>query len=215
MKFSKPTVYIFGMLGAALLTVPIFLAGLQLAEFNFLYDVVGKGMGDNLLYSQIMRYVFQVPGGIFICLFFYYIHYLFPPEHLLKFGFRSLLYFCGVSSIILGVFPCDAGCVDLTFGLSVSQGINFMTEGLTYLFFPFILFVLALGFRRIRYVRTSQAINILGLFTLLMVFILYKDQSFAGLLQRIIKLMFITFAFGIAYMCKVYNPLKVKKVNFN
>lgn len=215
MKFSKATICITGLLGATLLIFPVIVAGYQVHNYNPLVDLIGHGMSDEQLFSHLLRYGFQVPAGIFLIFFFRTIEQLFYAELLLSFGFRSLSYFFGMSTILNALFPCDAGCAELTFGLSVSQGMHLMIEGLTYFFIPLILLILGLGFRRINALFMSQFSNWSGIFSIILIVILYYDQTFAGLLQRLIKLTFIVYTLVTVYVCYTNRPFTATKTNFN
>lgn len=215
MKFSKATICISGFLGASLLTLPTIFAGMQMEIYDPITDLIGHGMSDELLYSHILRYSFQVPAGIFLVFYFRTVAQLFSKEILIQFPFRGLSYFLGVAIILNAVFPCDAGCADLTFGLSVSQGLHLMVEGLTYFFIPLMLVFLGLGFRRVNAVFLSKFTNWTSLLIIILVAILYYDQNYAGLLQRILKSTFIAFTFVITYVIYTTNSFIPKRTKFN
>lgn len=215
MVFSKITVYTWGMMSGILLALAYALSGLQIADYNPVYNAIGGGVPDEFLYSKIIRYGFQVPAGILSFIFFYTVERIFPYERLLQFGFKSLSYIFGVSTIISAVFPCDAGCANLTFGLSVSQGVHLMSEMLSTSLIIFMMLLLAAGYRRIGYIQLSQITNWCCFIIFASIIILYNDSTWVGLFQRVIKICYITFVISTAHTMYYCQPFNAKKVNFH
>jgi hypothetical membrane protein len=127
---------------------------------------------------------------------------------LIKAGFFGLAIFYGLGTILVGLFPCDAGCPTNILDSSTSQLIHNAMASLTYVFLPICIIAIGLGLRKFEdYGKLSQIAMATGIISAIFIFVLFSnpESGYRGLLQRVIETSFITFT--------ISSALKIRNSN--
>jgi hypothetical protein len=134
---------------------------------------------------------------------------MFLPSKLTKIGFISLGIFYGITTIFVGIFPCDSGCNAEFIDPSISQIIHNLAGALTYIFVPLSILLIGIALKTDpHYSRLSRLGIIFGTLSMLFVFVLFSDaiSHFKGLYQRIIEVIFIIWLVSCAITIKDDAP---------
>jgi hypothetical protein len=124
-------------------------------------------------------------------------------------GFAGIGIFYGLATVIVSLFPCDAGCGNEFASPSLSQLIHNLSGLLTYMIVPLSLILLGIAARRW---ANGRSISILafvcGIIAILFVGVLSPalHSPFAGLFQRIIEGSILLWILA----CAIYLGKKIK-----
>lgn len=151
-------------------------------------------------YGWILRYFFYVPSGILIVLFSIFSIAKLPSSKLISIGLTGFAIFYGFGTIIVGFFPCDAGCNKEFIDPSVSQIIHNISGLLTYTLVPVFILMTGFGFKgKSSFSNRSILTAILSIVFIVLMFS-SPDSGYVGLVQRIIETLFISWIIGLAYL---------------
>ena len=107
---NSNTVYRIGILGVLLFAASSILGGYQIEGYDSLRQLISKTYAINVTYGIYLRMFGVIPSGVLFILFFFYLKKLFPQHQIIKIGFCGLVFFYGLLTIIVEIFPCDHSC---------------------------------------------------------------------------------------------------------
>ena len=191
---NNKTVYLIGIFGVTFFGVASILGGFQFDDYNPISQFISESMAIDTPYGKFLRYFGYIPSGILITIFSFVGFKKLPKSKLIKTGFIGLGIFYGITTIIVGLFPCDSGCGSELVMPSISQIIHNLTGMLTYLFVPISLLIIGKGLQKLKgHKKVSQIISICGSISIVFVGVLFTNSTshFIGLYQRIIEITFI------------------------
>ena len=188
--------FLIGIVGVSLFAISSILGGLLIENYNVLSQYISESFAVNTKYGTYLQYFGYVPSGVLTTIFCLSAPRFFPKSRLIKAGFFGLAIFYGLGTVLVGLFPCDAGCPTNLMVSSTSQLIHNAVASLTYIFFPICLLGIGMGlkkfegFSRLHEIGITTAI-ISGIF----IFALFSnpDSGYRGILQRIIETSIIVF----------------------
>ncbi|WP_299317853.1 DUF998 domain-containing protein [uncultured Maribacter sp.] len=192
---NKLVAYI-GILGVSLFAIAAIVGPLLIEDYSVVSQYISESFASNTEYGQYLQYFGYVPSGILITIFCFSVPKYFPSSKLIVAGFFGLALFYGLGTVLVGFFPCDAGCPTDVIDSSLAQLIHNAVASLTYIFFPICLIGIGLGLKKFEnYERLSQIAMITGIISGIFIFSLFSDPNsgYRGVLQRVIEISFITF----------------------
>ena len=179
--------------------------------FPMMYVLVYMATGTE--YGKALRYYGYIPAGILLTLFALGAPRKFPKSIWLTIGFIGIALFYGVATLIVGFFPCDAGCNKELIDPSISQIIHNLTGALTYLFVPSCMILIGIGLLKFKNYKTLSLLSIIGGIICFLFVGLLSDPltAYAGLFQRIIEVLFVIWI----VTCAVYikNGKRIPSIN--
>ena len=201
--------FLIGILGVSLFVVSSILGGFLIENYNILSQYISESYAIDTEYGKILRIFGYIPSGILIGLFCFHAVRYFQPSKLLKLGFFGIGIFYGLSTVIVGIFPCDSGCNKELIDPSYSQLIHNFAGLLTYLFVPFFMILIGFGLKKSRNNNTFSLQSIaFGAIGILFVYILVSNSKseYIGLYQRMIELVLVTWIIFCAIAIKNIKP---------
>lgn len=185
---QNKTIGFIGLLAVALFVTAATLGGFQFENYDVLSQLISETAAIDAPYGKLLRWAGYVPSGILLTIFFLNANRCFVRSTPVKVGFIGLAIFYGLGTLVVGIFPCDAGCNKEFVDPSVSQLIHVATGMLTYLFVPPSLLLIGIGLR-----RSSKSLGRLAILSALISFSLFvviignPETGLMGLWQRIIE----------------------------
>lgn len=205
-------IYLSGILGVLLFISTTIIATFLNEDYNSYSQLISELTATGVPNGKLLRWVGIIPSGILISVFSFASISKFSKSNLLKAGFFVFGIFYGISTIIVGVFPCDKGCsTDLT-NISISQIIHSLSGLLTYIFVPLSLLLIGLGFLKLKDFKRFGTLTLgCALLSLFFVFHFFNTlgSNFSGITQRITEGLFL---FWIV-MCSIKNIIYFNKKN--
>jgi len=192
---NKLVAYI-GILGVSLFAIAAIVGPLLIEDYSVVSQYISESFAINTEYGGYLQYFGYIPSGILITIFCFSAPRKLPSAKLIVAGFFGLALFYGLGTILVGIFPCDAGCPTDVINSSLAQLIHNAVASLTYIFFPICLIGIGLGLKKFEnYERLSQIAMITGIVSGIFIFSLFSDPNsgYRGILQRIIETSFIVF----------------------
>ncbi len=196
------TVFWFGILGVIFFVFSIILAGYLLPNYSHISQLISESYATGTTYGVQLRYFGFLPSGIFIAIFAFSAIKVLRKSSLSKIGFLSIGIFYGLATVLVSIFPCDAGCESEIATQSIAQFIHNSIGFLTYTIVP--VCVILLGFSAKKW-KSGTYISYFGIFcgiiSILFVGILSNDlhSDFAGLYQRIIEGSILIWILGLSF----------------
>ena len=190
MKKNNNISFAFGILGVLFFIVSTILAGLQVAGYSHIAQLISESYAIDTPYGLQLRMFGFLPSGFFIAAFSFLAVRILPKSKLTTFGLLGIGIFYGIATVIVSIFPCDKGCNKELIDPSLSQLVHNLSGMLTYLIVPVCLILIGIAARNFKNGnRLSFLSFICGGVSILFVGILSSnmDSAFAGLLQRIIE----------------------------
>lgn len=201
--------FLIGILGVSLFVVSSILGGFLIENYNILSQYISESYAIDTEYGKILRIFGYIPSGILIALFCFHAVRYFQPSKLLKLGFFGIGIFYGLSTVVVGIFPCDSGCNKELIDPSYSQLIHNFAGLLTYLFVPFFMILIGFGLKKSHNNNTFSLQSIaFGAIGILFVYILVSNSKseYIGLYQRMIELVLVTWIIFCAIAIKNIKP---------
>ncbi len=201
---SNKLLFTIGILGVTLFAVASILGGFQSESYNHVTQYISESMAIDTPYGKLLRYVGYLPAGVLLTVFSFLGYKKLPKSSLVKIGFWGVGIFYGFSTIIVGLFPCDAGCNKALIDPSISQIIHNFSGILTYLFMPTCMILIGVGLLKFKKYRTLSLLGILsGLLSFIFIGLLSDPSTnYAGLFQRVIEVTFIIWIIACAIYIK-------------
>jgi len=192
---NKLVAYI-GILGVSLFAIAAIVGPLLIDDYSVVSQYISESFAIDTQYGKYLQYFGYTPSGILITIFCFSAPRKLPSSKLIVAGFFGLALFYGLGTILVGIFPCDAGCPTDVMDSSLAQLIHNAVASLTYIFFPICLLGIGLGLKKFEhYGRLSQIAIAMGIISGIFIFSLFSDPNsgYRGILQRIIETSFIVF----------------------
>ena len=188
-----------------------FLGGFQFEDYDPISQYISETMAIGTPYGEKLRFFGYIPSGILLTIFSFVGFKKFPKSNLTKIGFLGLGIFYGITTIVVGIFPCDKGCNQELVDPSFSQLIHNLTGMLTYIFVPISIIIIGLGLLKSNNYRRLSKIGIIsGLISIAFIGLLMSDplSNYAGLFQRIIESIFIVWIIACSIFIKKGTKLE-------
>ncbi|MEH6762425.1 MAG: DUF998 domain-containing protein [Maribacter arcticus] len=205
---SNKLVAYIGILGVSLFAIAAIIGPLLIADYSVVSQYISESFTSNTEYGSYLQYFGYVPSGILTTIFCFSVAKFLPSSRLIKAGFFGLAIFYGLGTILVGLFPCDAGCPTNILDSSTSQLIHNAMASLTYVFLPICIIAIGLGLRKFEdYGKLSQIAMATGIISAIFIFVLFSnpESDYRGLLQRVIETSFITFTISTALKIRNSN----------
>ncbi|SHK31746.1 Protein of unknown function [Maribacter aquivivus] len=193
---SNKLIAYIGILGVSLFAIAAIVGPLLIDNYSVVSQYISESFASDTAYGRYLQYFGYVPSGILITIFCFSSPKYLPSSKLVLAGFLGLALFYGLGTILVGLFPCDAGCPTNVVDSSLSQLIHNAMASLTYIFFPICLIGIGLGLKKSEnYNRLSQIAMVTGIVSAIFIFSLFSnpESGYRGILQRIIETCFIVF----------------------
>ncbi len=178
----------YGILGATLFIVTTLLAGFQFENYSHTSQLISESYAIDSPYGIYLRMFGFIPSGIFIFLFSIHAKRIFSSSKKVKLGLSLFGIFYGLATVLVSIFPCDAGCNKELIDPSTSQFIHNTTGLLTYLIVPFSIILIGTALKNVnKYISLSRLSMFLGILSFFLVIIFFSEMSspFIGLIQRV------------------------------
>ncbi|MGB4772473.1 MAG: DUF998 domain-containing protein [Chitinophagaceae bacterium] len=179
-----------GIFGVLLFVVTTIVAGILIPGYSHTSQLISESYAIGTAYGPYLRFLGYLPSGLCIAAFAYYAVKALPKSGLATFGFAAFGIFYGLATVVVSIFPCDAGCDNSLVPPSISQLIHNLSGFLTYMIVPLSLILLGVAARRWPNGKTLSTLGIVcGITAMLFVGIFTANlhSGFAGLYQRIIE----------------------------
>ncbi|APQ15927.1 DUF998 domain-containing protein [Maribacter hydrothermalis] len=185
-----------GILGVSLFAIAAIVGPLLIDDYSEVSQFISESFASDTEYGGYLQYFGYVPSGILTAIFSFSAPRYLPNSRMIKAGFFGLAIFYGLGTLLVGLFPCDAGCPTNLMVSSTSQLIHNAVASLTYIFFPVCLLGIGLGLKKFEsYGHLSQIAITTAIISGVFIFALFSnpDSGYRGILQRIIETSFIIF----------------------
>ena len=198
---NPKNIYSIGILGVLLFAASSILGGYQIRGYDSLRQLISKTYAIDVTFSIYLRMFGIISSGVLFTLFFFYLKKLFPQHQIIKIGFCGLVFFYGLLTIIVEIFPCDHSCNPEFLNPSTADIIHNLSGFLTYLTVPCCILLLGGGLRKTNHSRLSNHRIILGILNSLYL-LLNSKTHYIGMYQRIIKSIFLLWVISLATTLK-------------
>ncbi|TVZ14598.1 DUF998 domain-containing protein [Maribacter sp. MAR_2009_72] len=201
---NKLVAYI-GIAGIALFAIAAIVGPLLIDDYSVVSQYISESFASNTEYGLYLQYFGYIPSGILTTIFCFSAPKYLPSSRLIKSGFFGLAIFYGLGTILVGLFPCDAGCPTAIGNSSTAQLIHNAVASLTYIFLPLCIIAIGLGLKKTEsHQRLFQIALITGIISAIFIFVLFSnaESEYRGLLQRVIETSFIIFIISSALNIK-------------
>lgn len=197
-----------GIIGVLLFVVTTIVAGILFPGYSHTSQLISESYAMGTAHGPYLRFLGYLPSGLCIAAFAYYAVKTLPKSALTRFGFAAIGIFYGLATVVVSIFPCDAGCDNNLVPPSISQLIHNLSGFLTYMIVPLSLILLGIAARRWPNGKTLSTLGIVcGITAMLFVGIFTANlhSGFAGLYQRIIEGSILLWVFA----CSLYFKRKL------
>ena len=204
---NSKTVSRIGILGVLLFAASSILGGYSIEGYDSLRQLISETYATGITYGIYLRMFGIIPSGVLFTLFLFYAKKHFPKHQFITIGFYGLVFFYGLSTIIVGIFPCDYGCNPGFTPPSTAQIIHNLFGFLTYMTVPCCILLLGVGLRKTNHSMLSNHGILLGSLSSLFVLYLFLNPltHFIGMYQRIIESIFLLWIISCATTLKKMN----------
>ena len=205
---SNKIIFFIGILGISLFVISSIVGGFLIENYSVTSQLISETYAIDTKYGLVIRSFGYIPSGILLTIFAFAGLKKFPHSNLIKIGFYGLGVFYGITTVIVGFFPCDSGCNKLFIDPSISQVIHNLAGFLTYLFVPISIVLIGIGLKKYPiYSRLSIQGITYGILSILFIYLLFSDPNseYVGLYQRIIESLFIIWIITCAFAIKNKN----------
>ena len=178
----------YGILGASFFMVTTILAGFQFENYSHCSQLISESYAIDSPYGIYLRIFGFIPSGLFIFLFSIHASRIFNASKKVKLGLSLFGIFYGLATVLVSIFPCDAGCNKELIDPSTSQLIHNTTGLFTYLIVPVSILLIGSGLKtEKKYGYLSKLSLTFGMLSFLFVVIFFGALSspFIGLIQRV------------------------------
>jgi hypothetical protein len=179
-----------GIIGVLLFVGTTIIAGMFFPGYSHTAQFISESYAMGTAYGPQLRFLGYLPSGLCIAAFAYYAVKALPKSGLTTFGFAGIGIFYGLATVVVSIFPCDAGCDNGVVPPSLSQLIHNLSGFFTYMIVPLSLILLGVAARKWPNGKTISTLGIVcGITAMLFVAVLTPNlhSAFAGLYQRIIE----------------------------
>ncbi|MFN0187165.1 MAG: DUF998 domain-containing protein [Bacteroidia bacterium] len=176
-----------GIIGATFFIVTTLLAGFQFENYSHCSQLISESYAVDSPYGIYLRMFGFIPSGLFIFLFSIHAKRIFSSSKKVKLGLSLFGIFYGLATVLVSIFPCDAGCNKELLDPSTSQLIHNTTGLFTYLIVPISIILIGSGLKtEKKHGYLSKLSLIFGMLSFLFVMIFFGvlTSPFIGLIQR-------------------------------
>jgi len=205
MRLNERTIFLCGVLGAAFFVIASIVAGFIAENYNSVLQLISESMSEDRPYSKEIRYFGYIPSGILVMIFALAAPMNMPQSRQIRLSFYGIALFYGLATILVGFFPCEAGCNKEMINPGIAQVIHNLSGLFTYIGMPLCLLFIGFGLKNVNTRgRLSQVSILLGIGSAFFVLILFANplSHYAGLIQRIIEGIFVLWIVGCAISIK-------------
>jgi hypothetical protein len=199
MRLNEKTIFISGVLGAAFFVIASLVAGFIAENYNPVLQLISESMSEDRPYSKEIRYFGYIPSGILLMIFALAAPVNMPQSRQIRLSFYGIALFYGLATILVGIFPCEAGCNKEMINPGIAQIIHNLSGLFTYIGMPLCLLLIGFGLKKANTRgRLSQISILLGIVSAVFVLVLFSEplSPYAGLYQRIIEGIFVLWIIG-------------------
>ena len=185
--------YWTGIIGITLFALAAAIGGMLIPGYDPMSQLISESYAIDTQYGIYLRFLAYLPSGLLIAWFCFTARNYFPRSRGLNAGFLGAGIFYGLATVMVALFPCDAGCNKELIDPSISQLIHSLVGLLTYLFVPICLMIIGWELKRFKQAkRFSQYSLVAGFLTLGLVLVLLAmpQSAYIGLIQRLMELLF-------------------------
>ena len=204
--------FLSGIIASILFILGTILGGLQLPGYSHVSQLISESYAIGTPFGASLRFFVFLPSGVLFTLFTWYAIQSLPKNILTKISLLGIGIFYGLATIVVSIFPCDAGCNKEFIDPSISQLIHNLTGLITYTLVPIFIILLGISARNWKNGKTVfYAGLICGIVSFLFVNILSIDlnSEFVGLYQRVVESSILLFIVICSFYIKDFNKTKM------
>mgnify|MGYP003630603955 CR=1 FL=1 len=187
---NKTITFWFGLIGALLFIGSSIIGGFLMENYSPIKQFISESYAIDTSHGIYIRLFGYIPSGVLITLFSFSALKFIKNLSLARVGLIIFGIFYGISTIVVGIFPCDSGCNKELINPSISQFIHNISGALTYLIVPISLILIGIASNKWNNGKLISTISISsGVIAILFSFMLSSNATgnFIGLYQRIIE----------------------------
>jgi hypothetical protein len=212
MRLNEKTIFTSGILGSAFFVIASIVAGIIAENYYPVQQLISESMSVDRPHSKEIRYFGYIPSGILMMIFALAAPVNMPQSRQIRLSFYGIAIFYGLATILVGIFPCEAGCNKEIINPGIAQVIHNLSGLLTYIGMPICLLLIGFGLKKANTRgRLSQVSILLGIVAAFFVLILLSEpfSLYAGLIQRVIEGVFVLWIIGCAISVKNHKNRSV------
>jgi hypothetical protein len=205
---STNRIFWLGILGVIFFIATTILGGLLIPNYNHVEQFISESYAISTQYGIYLRIFGFIQSGVFITLFAFFAIRILPKSKLTSIGLLGFGISYGIGTIMVSIFPCDAGCNKELIDPSLSQLIHNLFGAFVYLITPICLILIG--------AKAKNWINGKGIFTtsilcgslailFVMIFISSLEGNYIGLYQRIVEASILFWMVKFAFYIKHYK----------
>jgi len=199
MRLNERTIFICGILGAVFFVMASVLAGFMAKNYNPMAQLISESMSEDRPFSKEIRFLGYIPSGILILIFALAAPLNMPKSNQIRMSFYGIALFYGLATILVGIFPCEAGCNMEMINPGIAQIIHNLSGLFTYIGMPVCLLLIGFGLKNANTRGLlSRVSTLLGISSAFFVLVLFSStlNPYAGLIQRLIEGIFVLWIIG-------------------
>lgn len=181
------------------------MAGFIAENYNPILQLISEAMSEDRAYSKQIRYFGYIPSGILLMIFALAAPINMPASKQIRLSFYGIALFYGLATILVGIFPCEAGCNKEMINPGIAQIIHDLSGLFTYIGMPLCILLIGLGLKHANTRAFLSRVSILlGISSAFFILILFANplSPYTGLIQRIIEAIFVLWIVGCAISIK-------------
>lgn len=212
MRINPKTIFIYGILGSVFFVIASLLAGLIAENYDPVVQLISESMSEDRPYSKEIRYFGYIPSGILLMIFALAAPANMPQSKQIRLSFYGIALFYGFATILVGIFPCEAGCNKEMIDPGIAQVIHNLSGLFTYIGMPLCILLIGLGLKHANTRALLSRVSILlGISSAFFILILFASpiSLYAGLIQRTIEAIFVLWIIGCAISIKNHENRRV------
>ena len=150
--------YWTGIIGIILFAVAAVVGGMLVPDYDPISQLISESYAVDTEYGIYLRFLAYFPSGLLIAWFCFSARKYFPRTRGLNAGFLGVGIFYGLATVMVALFPCDAGCNKELIDPSISQLIHSLVGLLTYLFVPICLMIIGWELNKLEGDKAFQSV---------------------------------------------------------
>lgn len=132
--------------------------GMLVPDYDPISQLISESYAVDTEYGIYLRFLAYFPSGLLIAWFCFSARKYFPRTRGLNAGFLGVGIFYGLATVMVALFPCDAGCNKELIDPSISQLIHSLVGLLTYLFVPICLMIIGWELNKLEGDKAFQSV---------------------------------------------------------
>jgi len=185
MRLNERTIFICGILGTVFFAMASVLAGFLAENYDPVTQLISESMSEDRPYSKEIRFFKYIPSGILILIFALAAPVNMPKSNQIRMSFYGIALFYGFATILVGIFPCEAGCNMEMINPGIAQIIHNFSGLFTYIGMPVCLLLIGFGLKNANTRKLLSRVSILlGISSAFFVLVLFSRalNPYAGLI---------------------------------